>query len=759
MIWSGKQPELGLKTWVLATQIVSLVILFAFGIYSVERTHGRHVTDKITDTMAGVATVYQSTLADDARQIAALLDTVTLDERMIGDLARKDRAALLRNHAPLAGMLRDKYEITHFYFSGPDRVNILRLHDVPAYGDTIDRNTTKQAERTGKIASGAEMGLSGLFTLRVVKPIYRAGRLVGFVELGREIEHVIRKVKHILGVNLYVTLFREEGGRPVVARRDWEAGMRKAGRDANWDRFPQLLLSDQTAPPSARVLKELAGTTQQHRHYDQGSFDAEAELRDGSAFVLFTPLRDASGREVGDLAVDLDFSATYQLARTYVRYQVVLGVVLILGLCFFLYIVLSRLQATLVRAQAQAQEAFRQREQAQQRHLEEMRAKKEEIEEQADRMAAIVDYAVEGIVTVDEQGRILSFNRAAGEIFGYRPDEVIGKNVKLLMPEPYRSAHDGYLAHYLATGEADIMRAGQEVEGLRSDGRAVPIHLAVSEVRLREQRIFTGIVYDISDRKRAEAAMRQRNEALERSNRELQDFAYVASHDLQEPLRKIRSFGDRLQRHYQAVLGEQGTDYLSRMLNAAVRMQGLISDLLGFSRISSQAKPFESMSLTAAISGVVSDLETRIEETGAKLEIGKLPSLDADPLQMRQLFQNLLGNALKFQREGVPPLVRITARALPPQGGRGGVAVPLWEIRVQDNGIGFDQRYAERIFQVFQRLHQRDAYEGTGVGLAICRKIVDRHDGTITAIGEPGQGATFVIVLPERHEIQEALAA
>jgi signal transduction histidine kinase len=248
-----------------------------------------------------------------------------------------------------------------------------------------------------------------------------------------------------------------------------------------------------------------------------------------------------------------------------------------------------------------------------------------------------------------------------------------------------------------------------------------------------------------------------RTAELSASNRELQNFATVASHDLQEPLRKIEAFGSRLKSKYNQALDEQGRDYLERMLAATVRMRTLINDLLSFARVTTKAQPFVPVDLAEIAQAVVADLEGRIEATGGQMEVGSLPIIEADPLQMRQLLQNLIGNALKFHREGEPPVVRVEGRLLDDSDAEGPGSGPRrCEIRVQDHGIGFEEVYADRIFELFQRLHGRDEYEGTGMGLAICRKIAERHDGTITARSAPAQGATFIVTLPVTHEENKA---
>ena len=269
-----------------------------------------------------------------------------------------------------------------------------------------------------------------------------------------------------------------------------------------------------------------------------------------------------------------------------------------------------------------------------------------------------------------------------------------------------------------------------------------------------------GITRDINEFKMAQMALRaseqrlrESTEQLQRSNRELQDFAYVASHDLQEPLRKIIVFGERLKEKAADRLEPDTLDYLQRMQKAASRMQILINDLLSFSRVTTKAQPFVKVDLARTAREVVDDLEARIEMTKGRVELGQLPVIEAEPLQMRQLIQNLIGNALKFRLPDVPPVVKIDAKiysGVLPQD-QDAQTQELCELTVSDNGIGFDEKYLDRIFNVFQRLHTRNEYEGTGMGLAIARKIVLYHRGAITAKSAPGKGAAFIVTLPAVH--------
>ena len=237
---------------------------------------------------------------------------------------------------------------------------------------------------------------------------------------------------------------------------------------------------------------------------------------------------------------------------------------------------------------------------------------------------------------------------------------------------------------------------------------------------------------EISERKRVQ-------EKLNRSNEELEQFAYIASHDLQAPLRKITAFSDRLKNKYSDVIDERGQEYLVRMQNAAQRGQQMINDLLELSRVTTDGKPFQKTLLNQVIQDVLCDLEVDIEKSGGSVEVGDLPAIEADATQMRQLFQNLIANALKFHKPETPPEVTISTN---------GDTSSQVQISVQDNGIGFEEEFIERIFQPFHRLHGQSEFEGSGIGLSVCRKIVERHGGGIEAQSQPGEGTTFIITLP-----------
>lgn len=374
---------------------------------------------------------------------------------------------------------------------------------------------------------------------------------------------------------------------------------------------------------------------------------------------------------------------------------------------------------------------------------------------------SVVDRLPVGVVVLQQKNqadvssfRFLYANPASEATLGIslhtlidkRLSETFPSSLATLLPELHQVAMQRRAAQDLG----DIYFNGDGIEGyFRTQLAVLPERtILVTFHNVTEQKKLE------EERKQTELALELYNRKLEASNRELEEFAYVASHDLQEPLRKILTFGDRLRGKYQAAFDEVGQDYLARMQNAATRMQSLINDLLNLSRVATRSQPFERVELAGIVADVLKDLEASLEQQSGTVEVDALPILTADPVQMRQLFQNLIGNALKFHAADTAPMVKITSRIEP----NGATTYPMCAISVEDNGIGFEEKYLDRIFQPFQRLHGGQLYEGTGMGLAICRRIVERHGGSITARSQPGVGTTFVVCLPAVQPAGEATA-
>jgi PAS domain S-box-containing protein len=349
----------------------------------------------------------------------------------------------------------------------------------------------------------------------------------------------------------------------------------------------------------------------------------------------------------------------------------------------------------------------------------------------------LLEAAPDAIVVVNSVGEIVLLNLQAEKRFGYRRDELVGQQVKNIIPEGFaerlvaddlRSAEDA-LAQQIGTGI--------ELTGRRKDGTAFPIEIMLSPLESAEGILVTAAIRDISVRKAAELHLLQTVEELNRSNEELGQFAYIASHDLQEPLRMVASYTQLLSRRYKGQLDTDADEFIAFAVDGASRMQRLIDDLLAYSRVGTKGQDLLATSSEEALEQALLNLRGAIEESGALVTHDPLPTVLADEMQLVQLFQNLVGNAIKYQDPGVP---RVHISAARNSGKK-------WIFAVNDNGLGIDPQYFEKIFGVFQRLHGRDEFAGTGIGLAICKKIVERHGGSISVESQPGKGSTFRFAL------------
>jgi signal transduction histidine kinase len=351
----------------------------------------------------------------------------------------------------------------------------------------------------------------------------------------------------------------------------------------------------------------------------------------------------------------------------------------------------------------------------------------------------IIDTVREPLLVLDSDFRVTHTNRAFFHTFRVDPEDTIGEVLFALGDGQWDIPPLRALLHDRLAAERELYDVDVDHVFPGIGRKTMLLNARLVTHAPGAPRVILLAIEDVTERRRTERRLAAQRRELERSNAALNEFAFVASHDLQEPLRKIVSFGERLGTTAGPLLEGNARQYLDRMLDAATRMRTLISDLLAYSQIATNAARFTPTSLAAIAREVVADLETTIADTGGRIAVGTLPAIDADALQMRQLFQNLLSNALKFRRPDAPPVVHLDASV-----SRDDVCT----ITVADNGIGFKQEHDEKIFRMFERLHTRTQFRGSGMGLAICRKIVERHGGNITATSIVGEGTTFTITLP-----------
>jgi PAS domain S-box-containing protein len=354
------------------------------------------------------------------------------------------------------------------------------------------------------------------------------------------------------------------------------------------------------------------------------------------------------------------------------------------------------------------------------------------------RFRGLLEVAPDPIVIVDERGSIVIVNRQTELDFGYSRDELVGQPVEILVPERYRPTHVADRSRYQADPHTRPMGIGLELFGRRKDRSEFPVEISLSPLRSEGETLIISIIRDITGRKESEERLRATAADLERSNKELEQFAYVASHDLQEPLRMVASYTQLLARRYKGKLDQDADEFIGFAVDGARRMQELINDLLAYSRVGSRALELQRVQTGDVVDRVISDLRGAIDDAGATVTRGDLPAVPADPTQLQQLFQNLIANGIKFRQPDIAPKVHVSARP----------SDRNWVFAVADNGIGIEPQYLDRIFVLFQRLHSRAKYPGTGIGLAICKKIVERHGGTIRVQSEPGVGTTFEFTLP-----------
>lgn len=380
------------------------------------------------------------------------------------------------------------------------------------------------------------------------------------------------------------------------------------------------------------------------------------------------------------------------------------------------------------------------------------------------RLRAILETAVEGIITIDEMGLIESINASAVQLFGYQPDEVKGKNVSILMPSPYRQQHDQYLKNYRETGRAKIIGIGREVVGRRKDGSTFPMDLSVSEVRLAQGRIFTGFVRDVTTRKESENQLAEMARRLAGKNKELEAIVYVASHDLRSPLVNIQGFSKELEAacsevrskldapEYEAirdagmntVLKDDIPESIEFILASVAKMEMLLAGFLRFSRLGRDALHLEPLDMNDVLAQIAKTVEFRVKQAGVQLTIEDLPPCVGDAVQINQLFSNLLDNALNYLSPSRPGQILVTGREA-----GGGVVY-----QISDNGVGIDVLHQGKIFEIFHRLDPTKTV-GEGLGLTIALRIMESHNGRIWIESEVGKGTTFFLSLPVRVKTKE----
>ncbi len=369
-------------------------------------------------------------------------------------------------------------------------------------------------------------------------------------------------------------------------------------------------------------------------------------------------------------------------------------------------------------------------------HAQQLKESNRALERSEKRFRATLESSPTAMILVSHEGKVVLMNTEVEKLFGYSRGELLGKPIETLVPERFRQNHPHQRDSFFANPSVRRMGGGRDLTALRKDGSELYVEIGLNPVETEEGRFVLCAIVDVTGRKRSEKRMRKANRALAQSNSELQQFAYVASHDLQEPLRKISAYAQLLREEYGQQLDEEGRQYLNVVTKGAERLKVLISDLLSFSRINTRGRPLVPTDANQCLQVALEQLELTIDENDAQITWDHFPSVLADSSQLILLFQNLLKNAIKYKSEATPE-VHVGGRDLGKQ----------FEFAIRDNGIGIDPQFHERIFQIFQRLHNSREYSGTGIGLASCKRIVQRFNGQMRVESALGAGSTFYFTL------------
>ncbi|MDH4320340.1 MAG: response regulator [Desulfobulbaceae bacterium] len=726
-----------IKRPVLLPIAITMALLFIAVVLCVVGLHRLFFSHQMRTDITNVQRVFANMLDERQLFIGSLLDEYSRDDRLIQAYRSRDREKLLAVTQPIFNKIRDKYQITHFYFIDSDRNCFLRVHNPPRRGDTINRFTMMRAVRTNGPAAGIELGPFGTFTLRVVQPWRVDGNLLGYIELGTEIEYITPAIKNCLGVEILVAI-----DKSYLTEKGWQEGLRMTNRTGNWQLFPHHAIVDQTTTDIPAILfEQLQKARQEPRHDDY--FTATSNDRTFNGGI--SALTDTGGRHVGEFIVLRDCSAQAQSLQTVL--WLLFAVAGSLGglLLFFFAIHLNRLEKNLLAKHDQLRQEIAERSQTE-----------KSLQESNESLRALIHASPLAIMTVDSTGAIQSWNLSAEQIFHWPEEKVIGRQPPFIIG----ADEDVFNQCLHSTFLGETVKAA-DISGLRKNGD--PVDLILSTAPLRDQNGKIGkallIFQDTTSRKRTEAHLREAQKM-----KAIGTLAGGIAHDFNNILTTILGYAGVALR-----LIDQGNPahaHLREIITAGKRAASLVSQLLTFSRKKEQER--HPVLLQDVISEVLSFLRGTIPTTiqiTQKIDPSCGPIM-ADATQMHQVVMNLCINGYQAMREkgGVLALtlekVQIDADTAASRNLPAGTCARLI---IQDDGVGMDEDTMSRIFEPY--FSTKELGQGTGLGLSMVHGIIHGLKGSISVSSAPGHGSRFTIhipvisqpVLPERHKQPEAV--
>jgi PAS domain S-box-containing protein len=707
-----------LRLHVLVPLMLAMTILLGSFIIVFYQFQKRYINEDVTSRFKSAQNLFFVQLDSEAAKMSALLDVIRRDEKIKAALKRKDKPALLAQTRNLYDGLNAGHKITHFYFTDPQRVNILRVHQFDRFGDRIDRVTTLPAEKSGKTSYGIELGPLGTFTLRVVAPWYEDGRLLGFVELGEEIEHITKSLSAILDLDFIILIEKK-----YLERTAWESGMKMLGRAFNWDQFPDFVITQQT---SSSIPKEISALIMgDQRLAAQSSIELKTDAQ--TFRMAIKPLNDAGQVVVGRMVLMRNITAL--MDNLYWKLLLVFWISVLTGgtlyLLFYIY---------MGRVEKQMQQATR------------------ALRDSEEKYRNILNTIEDSYVEVDLSGQITYVNPAAVRLLGSSVEELHGL--------PFQSVvHPSQINEIFNTFNK-IYTTGQPESGLSADivmksGEILNVEMSVSLIIDSAGKTvgFCGIGRDMTLRRRAELALKQAKEKADEANKAKSEFLASMSHEIRTPMNAIVGMAELLS---ETEMTDEQRQYVQIFRSAGENLLNLINDILDLSKVEAGHMSLEAMqfNLYDLVEKACDMIALRAHKKGLEMANWIMPDVPnyllGDPVRLRQIIVNLLGNAVKFTDSGEIVLSVIKVGTPADVSGDGETDRCMLQFSVRDTGIGIP---AEKIDEVFDLFSQADSsttrqYGGTGLGLTISKRLVELMGGRIWLESDVGKGTTVYFTVP-----------
>ncbi len=721
------------------------IIILGLSVYCIYWLQDRSIKVNSLEKLNGLTQAFEHHLADDTDHLQGFIDFITANEKLQNAWLSKDREELLQLSSPILNSLNKLIRVTHFYFITPDKLCFLRVHNPDRCGDIINRFTMNDAASTKTTASGIELGVFGTFTLRVVHPWYINNKLVGYIELGEEIEHLTHDLSNILNAELIFVI-----DKAYLNRTAYEEGLKMLNKSGHWDMLPQHVIIDQTI----KIIPD--GISTFLRNYKKEKHSEIKILHENKSYYGgIVPLTDAGNRKVGEIIALSNITELEKSANLLLILLIIVSLLLGSATIILFYIYLGSIEKRLVKD-------------------------REKIQKAESQINAILETVGEGIVTVNENGNIILINQEGLNIFGYKHEELIGKNLLTLIPEKYKSAHINGWEKYKETGVSSIVGKSIELEGIRSDKTIFPLELQITETLIENQILLTGSIRDITERKRTEEELKEyqnhleelvdeRTVELEKVNEKLQGdiverkkieesltksemhlkeliatkdkFFSIMSHDLRAPFQGLLGMAGILMDEIDDLEKDEIREYAGVINKSSMLLFDLLNNLLEWSRIQTGNMKYEptEIHLEAAVQKVIQLLEANANDKHITLNmiIDDNHIVHADPNMLRSIVQNLVSNAIKFTNEGGE--IKISSE----------LKDKYIVISVSDNGVGMEQKNIKKLFRLDTQVTTRGTKKekGTGLGLLLCKDLVERNGGNIWVESELGKGSKFNFTL------------